>query len=180
MTGLKGNPVQVRNSTRCCNPALAARLMKWFADNVTVPLTSGWEGRQNPGKVRRPAAISLKLRDKAIPILKHTLVPSAGTCRLRALSVKRISRLFQALLKRFESFIHRFLFRPKNAPPAGSGDCYLLFGDPYSLLLFQLELVLTLQGRNCFDYIHCERSAFNEKYSFAGNTLTSFPSWRQN
>jgi len=43
MTGLKGNPVKVRNSTRCCNPAPAARLVERFANNATVPVL-GWEG----------------------------------------------------------------------------------------------------------------------------------------
>lgn len=43
MTGLKGNPVKVRNSTRCCNPAPVARLVKRFANKATVPVL-GWEG----------------------------------------------------------------------------------------------------------------------------------------
>ncbi len=44
-TGLKGNPVRVRNSTRCCNPALAARLATRFADNATVLFRDGKAGR---------------------------------------------------------------------------------------------------------------------------------------
>lgn len=47
-TGLKGNPVRVRNSTRCCNSA-GRKAGDKVCRQCHCPV-QGWEGRQNPGK----------------------------------------------------------------------------------------------------------------------------------
>lgn len=185
MTGLKGNPVQVRNSTRCCNPALAARPMKWFADNVTVPLISGWEGRQNPGKVRRPAAFFFNASGiKQHNTMNHTSVPPSGTGWFRALRRAMRNWLFEPLLRHFTIFVQNHSF----GPPFGLPVHFLTIGTGcsslrnYPPILFQAAWI----DLSCFDvcpdmgncrWFACETFAC-ESFALEGNTLTSFPLWR--
>lgn len=113
--------------------------------------------------------------------MNHTSVPPSGTGWFRALRRALRSWLFQFLLRRFTIFVQNHSFGPPFGLPvhfltigAGTGCSSL---RNYPPLLFQADWV----DLSCFDVCpdpgNCRWFA-SETFALEGNTLTSFPLWR--
>jgi len=115
--------------------------------------------------------------------MKNILVPFSGTGWFLTSFSSMRNRLLFFLFGRIIFFVRNYSF----GPPVGLPLHFLMIGTDTTLashsyyppLLFQAEWI-DLPGPDTYpDSVRC-RWFSHEESAFAGNTLTSFPFWRNN